>query len=76
MAPEQITAHLDGLVYNHPRYPFEQGKPVSTSPIVGKRGDKVVTRSGTEYELGAVLADYEAQFPNAKERLLQSLKTV
>lgn len=47
-----------------------------TSPIVGIEEDKVVTFSGSRYTLGTPAADYEQQFPNAKARLLESLRKI
>jgi hypothetical protein len=34
----------------------------------------VITSKGSKYVLGVVDPDYEKAFPNAKERLLNSLK--
>ena len=44
--------------------------------VTSRNGDKVVTKSGSEYELGAVDAAYESLFPNARERLLTGLRPV
>lgn len=71
-APEAQKIVLTGNVYGHPKQP--DGKLVSTSPLIGRLGDKVVTQSRTEYDLGEPLSDYEAQYPNAKSELLGSLE--
>jgi hypothetical protein len=74
-APEDLVTCLVGEVYGYKdpiRHP--DGKRVRTSRIVGCEGDCVVTSRGSKYELGVVDPDYEAAFPNAKERLLNSLK--
>lgn len=71
-APELRTLHLQGMVYGHPM--FDDGHPVLTTPIVGVDDDRVVTKSGSVYELGEVDAMYEDQFPNARERLFSVLK--
>lgn len=71
-APELRTLHLQGMVYGHPM--FDEGHPVLTTPIVSVVDDRVVTKSGSIYELGEVDAAYEYQFPNARERLFFVLR--
>lgn len=68
-APEHRRQCLHGNVHGHHKFPA--GKEVTTSAIVGKSGEAVVTKSGQQYELGTVDAKYEAKFPNAKQRLLR-----
>lgn len=63
---------LQGLVMGHRLY--ADGKAITTSRVVHRKGDLVLTRSGSEYELGEPDPRYEAQYPNAKERLLESLE--
>jgi hypothetical protein len=46
---------------------------VTTSPIIGKRWDEVVTRSGSHYTLLEVDPKYEAAYPGALKRLMDSL---
>lgn len=70
--PEQERSCLHGFVTGHPR--CHDGKEVTTSLVMGKNGNKIVTKSGSEYELGAADAFYEAEFPNARERLLARLR--
>lgn len=70
-APEQWRYFLTGKVFDHPR--FTDGETVTTTSITGKREGKVVTLSGSEYELGTPAPDYEKFFPNAKDRCLASL---
>lgn len=55
---------------------FDEGIVITTSGIIGKREGKVVTRSGTEYELLEISKEYEAAYPNARERLFNSLPEV
>ena len=69
-APELITQHLNGDVVGHPK--FEDGKNITTSPIVGSEGIYVKTQSGSLYELIDPHPDYEKQFPDAKNRLFNS----
>lgn len=69
-APEVGGLFLNGIVTGHPVRP--DGNQVTTSAIAGKRGGKVVTKN-TEYELGEARADYEAAYPGARQRLLDSL---
>ena len=71
--PGQIKLQLTGNVYDHPR--FDDGTNVITSSIETiNEDDKIITYSGSEYELGKVCEDYEKQFPNAYERLIKVLK--
>ena len=70
--PPDIGKHcLQGFVHGHQFH--TDGKGVTTSRMVGRNGNRVVTKSGSEYELGEPDPAYEAQYPNAKERLLASL---
>ena len=71
-APEQVGMSIQGEVYNHPR--FRDGKSVITSTIVGKRGNKVITYSGSHYSLGEPAEMYEKTFPGAKKRTMDALK--
>jgi len=71
-APEQERCCLHGKVSGHPR--CANGKTVTTSLLVSRSGNKVVTKSGSEYELGDVDAAYEALYPNARRRLLDGLR--
>lgn len=66
--PEVREKVLQGKVYGHPR--FENGQDVVTTGIVGVRGGLILTRSGSEYELGEPHPDYEAAYPNARARAL------
>jgi hypothetical protein len=72
-APEQRTMHLEGVVKNHPRRP-DSNKRLKTSAIVGLEDGRIVTQAGTRYALGNVLPEYEALYPNALTRLLDTLK--
>lgn len=69
---QEKTRSLHGYIFGHPK--FNNGKLITTSPIVGKNDqDEVVTNSGNSYELGQVSQDYEARFPGARKILLDSL---
>jgi hypothetical protein len=70
--PEQERSCLHGFVSGHLR--CSDGKEVTTSMVTSRNGDHVVTKSGSEYELGAVDAAYESLYPNARQRLLTSLR--
>lgn len=77
--PPELGEHrLSGDIYKdaHPGQKFRDGSTITTSRIVGKKGDAVVTLSGSIYELGNPAPLYEEQFPNAKQRLLDSLEEV
>ena len=70
--PDSESNCLQGFVTGHPSH--ADGKAITTSRLVGRNADRVVTRSGSEYELGEPDPAYESQYPNAKERLLEGLK--
>lgn len=55
----------------------DDDKTILTSVIVGKAEDGcVVTASGSHYNLLDVLPDYEQHYPDAKNRLLNTLPLV
>ena len=70
-APEIAGYYLHGIVYGHPR--FNDGVEVTTSRVVGVRGDRIFTSSGHLYELGNVASEYESLYPNARARLISCL---
>ena len=70
-APELRWPLLQGNVYGSDKFP--DGKLIAMGRPVSRQGDAVVTASGSVYELGAVDPRYEASFPGAKQRLLNSL---
>jgi len=74
MAPELCPRCLKGDVFGNEK--FEDGSFIRTSDIKGKRNDKIVTHSGSEYELGVPDKEYEEKYPGSKERLLNSLKEI
>jgi hypothetical protein len=67
--PEEQVLRIQGKVYNNPK--FEDGEVIVTSPIVfvDKERQVIVTKSGSEYELGEAHPDYEKAFPQARERI-------
>lgn len=71
--PEMRRQCLDGFVYGNPR--FADGEHITTSGIVLRppENDCVSTVSGSLYELGEVSPEYEALYPNARERLFTFL---
>jgi len=69
--PESYFQCLAGHVLNHPRH--QPGKTVTTSAIKARRGEMIVTTSGSLYQLGQAHSDYENRFPNARQRLLAAL---
>jgi hypothetical protein len=70
--PERERFCLHGSVFGHPR--CADGKEVTTSLVISRNGDKVVTKSGSEYELGDVDPFYEFLYPHARDRLLSGLR--
>jgi len=73
-APEMRIPILRGDVIGHPK--LGDAKGITTTRIIGKRGENVVVKSGKEYILGVVESEYEKLYPNAKERLLKSLPEI
>jgi hypothetical protein len=67
-SPEQDGVRVFGYVYGHPLH--RDGKEVLTSPVIRCSANRIVTRSGSEYELGAVNPAYERRYPGALDRLL------
>lgn len=65
---------ISGTVYGNPK--FEDGKWITTSKIVGYDFDAncVITKSNSLYELGTVNPDYEKEYPDAYNRLLNQFK--
>lgn len=70
-APELWTQKISGLLDSE-----DSDHWIKTSSIKGKRGEFLVTNSGSEYILGSVNPEYELQFPNARKRLFDSLPEV
>jgi len=73
-APETQWQALSGNITGHPKLGKLDG--ITTSRIVGWSLGMVLTKSGTNYELGEVDPAYELLFPNARERLMNSLKDI
>lgn len=69
--PESSFQCLAGYALNHPRH--QSGKTVTTSAIKARRGEMILTTSGSLYQLGQAHSDYENRFPNARQRLLAAL---
>lgn len=71
LPPELEPVCLHGKVFGHPR--FTDGEEITTSPIVGydKEAGIVVCKS-RQYRLGAINPDYEAKFPNAREKFIKT----
>ena len=73
LSPEDRGLHIHGNLYNHPCQEdsiFEQGKEKTTSRIVDRNNDIIITRTGTKYHLGIVDPEYDKLFPDALSRLL------
>jgi hypothetical protein len=70
-SPEDEGVCLFGSVVGHPRH--RDGKEVLTTPVVECRANRIVTRSGSEYELGTADPSYERCYPGAFRRLLARL---
>lgn len=69
------TKKISGKVYGNPE--FEEGEPITTSSVIGKTEDgKLITKSGSIYELGNPAEDYERAYPSARDRVLEQLDVV
>lgn len=71
-APESGPPCFTGQVFGHPKFP--EGDNIVSTPIKRIFEGGILTESGSVYHLGEPAPAYEAQFPNAKARLLASLE--
>lgn len=69
-SPEFDSLH--GNVSGHPKIP--DGSLVTTSPIARSSDDGCIITKNTTYELGEIDSEYEKLYPDARERLFESLK--
>lgn len=70
-SPEEAGVCLFGHVMGHPLH--QDGKEVLTTAVLHLGLDCIVTKSGSEYELGTVDPDYEQRYPRAEQRLVRAL---
>ena len=66
-----VYGALFGQAHNHPR--FKNGANIRTSYIIGRRGDRVVSFSGTEYYLGEPNPEYVDVFKVDKNAFMDKL---
>lgn len=73
--PEMRKQCLNGQVYGNPR--FDDGDDITTSSIkiTPMVNGCVFTASGSMYELGTVSPAYEAEYPDANNRLVNFLNS-
>lgn len=77
LAPELRKQCLGGRATNVEDLDDLYTENIITSSIVGKTKEgHVVTKSGSVYTLGTINPEYEKLYPNAKNRLLDSLNIV
>ena len=69
--PELQVPILQGFVTGHPLH--DDGKFITTSSIKGLTEDGKVQTRNSVYELGTVDPKWDALYPNAKQRFLDSL---
>lgn len=74
VGPDIPCTGISGKIYGHPG--FEDGHEIITSEIVGKKGNCVVTKSGSLYELDEPSPKYQEAFPDALKQLLDSLPEI
>lgn len=76
IAPELMDQCLHGNVFGHPKKP--DGSEVTTSAIVGWDANTrtVITKSGTHYLCGEIDPEYEKVYPDARQRMVNSLTRV
>lgn len=67
-APTERRGNLHGRVYGHASIP--DGEEITSSRIAGVADGRLVTVSGSKYELGEPLAAYELAYPNARALVL------
>lgn len=73
--PTTPDSHLMGVATNHQVY--ADGTNVRSSQIQGKRGEHLVTYTGSEYELGEPMPKYVTLYgPDPRARLMESLKEI
>jgi hypothetical protein len=65
--PEKDGVRVFGFVFGHPRH--LDGKELLTSPVLRCCANRIVTRSGSEYELGSIDPAYERRYPGSLRRL-------
>ena len=72
-APELGRFAICGKVFGHALY--DDGDPITTSTPVRIDPDTMImeTKSGSKYQLGVIDPDYESLYPNAFNRLVESL---
>jgi hypothetical protein len=71
-SPDNDGVRVFGFVFGHPRH--LDGKELITSPVMRCFDNLVVTRSGSEYELGSIDPAYERRYPDALQRLFACLE--
>lgn len=72
LAPEQRVMCLTGRVFGN--YRFIDGEPIITSRLICAVTDDVVQTMNSFYKLGKPAEEYERQYPNAKQRLIDQLR--
>lgn len=73
--PEGVNYYLIGAVYGHTKPRHYDGKEIRTSRIVSVTADGlIVTKSGSQYQLGQVDPQYEKEFPDAQARVLKAIE--
>jgi len=68
ISPEEKRIYISGEIYGSNR--FEEGKFIKTSHIVCARNNEIQTKNKHVYELGEANSQYEEEYPNAIERLM------
>ena len=71
-SPEDDGVCVFGFLMGHPRHC--DGKEVLTSRVVRCQDNRIVTKSGSEYELGSPDPSYERSYPGALQRLFARLE--
>lgn len=75
LSPELHIVRLTGIVYGAEN--FEDGTSIITSGITDSELDgdiiKITTYGGSVYELGTVLDAYEELYPNARQRIVDTI---
>ena len=66
---------LRGQIYDDDKHKFVDGEYIHTTLVVKAIDDNTIeTYSGTHYTLGVIDPEYEKLYPNAKVRMIKSLR--
>lgn len=68
---ESMAIHIRGIVSDHPQH--VDGTEITTSRIILRKGEVLITVNGTHYVLGSISPEYKKFSPNAKTELFSRI---